>query len=218
MADSAVAITAGSGTNVDTRTEGTNSNHRQVIVIGDPATNAGVAPVDVTAGLKVDLGADNDVAVTSIVPGTGATNLGKAVDVAAGASDVGVLQLAVRDDALAALTPVDGDYTQLRVDGTGAQWVRQTNPATGTQSSVSDSATSVTILASNASRRGASVFNDSSAILYLLVGAGTASTTAYTVKIASGGYYEVPAGYTGILVGIWASDPNDGAARVTEFT
>lgn len=67
MADSAVAITAGSGTNMDTRTEGTNGNHRQVIVIGDPATNAGVAPVDATAGLKVDLGADNDVTVTGTV-------------------------------------------------------------------------------------------------------------------------------------------------------
>lgn len=64
MADSAVAITAGSGTNIDTRTEGTNGNHRQVIVLGDPATNAGVAPVDATAGLKVDLGADNDVVIS----------------------------------------------------------------------------------------------------------------------------------------------------------
>ena len=64
MADSTIAITAGSGTAIDTRTEGTNGNHRQVIVIGDPATNAGVAPVDVTAGLKVDLGADNDITGT----------------------------------------------------------------------------------------------------------------------------------------------------------
>src|SRR6185436_20342256 len=54
MADTAVAITAGAGTNIDTRTESTNSNHRQVIVIGDPATNAGVAPVDVTTGLVVN--------------------------------------------------------------------------------------------------------------------------------------------------------------------
>ena len=65
MADTAIAITAGSGTNVDTRTEGTNGNHRQVVVLGDPATNAGVAPVDATAGLKVDLGADNDVTVSA---------------------------------------------------------------------------------------------------------------------------------------------------------
>lgn len=45
MADTAVAITAGSGTNIDTRTEATNGNHRQVVVIGDPSLNAGVAAV-----------------------------------------------------------------------------------------------------------------------------------------------------------------------------
>lgn len=64
MADTAIAISAGSGTNVDTRTEATNGNHRQVVVLGDPSTNAGVAPVDATAGLKVDLGADNDISGT----------------------------------------------------------------------------------------------------------------------------------------------------------
>jgi hypothetical protein len=45
MADTAVAVTAGTGTNIDTRTEATNGNHRQVIVIGDPSLNAGVAAV-----------------------------------------------------------------------------------------------------------------------------------------------------------------------------
>lgn len=65
MADTAVTITAGIGTNIDTRTEATNGNHRQVVVLGDPSTNSGVAAVDSTAGLKVDLGADNDVVVTA---------------------------------------------------------------------------------------------------------------------------------------------------------
>lgn len=73
MADTAVAITAGTGTNIDTRTEATNGNHRQVIVIGDPSTNAGVAPVDETSGLKVDLGADNDI--TGTVTANAGTNL-----------------------------------------------------------------------------------------------------------------------------------------------
>ena len=63
---------------------------------------------------------------TSVTPGTSAAHLGKAVDSAAGGTDTGVLQLAVRDDVLATLTPVDNDYTQLRVDSTGAQWVRST--------------------------------------------------------------------------------------------
>ena len=45
MPDSSVNITEGSGLNIDTRTEGTNSNHRQVIVVGDPDTNSNVADV-----------------------------------------------------------------------------------------------------------------------------------------------------------------------------
>ncbi len=66
MADSAVAITAGSGTNIDSRTEATNGNHRQVIVIGDPSTNAGVAPVDATEGLMVRLGATDNAVLDNI--------------------------------------------------------------------------------------------------------------------------------------------------------
>ena len=83
MADAAVAITAGAGTNIDTRTEGTNSNHRQVVVLGDPATNAGVAAVSATAGLKVDLGADNDVFVRC---GAAAAALTTAADAASSAT------------------------------------------------------------------------------------------------------------------------------------
>lgn len=55
MADSAVAITAGTGTNIDSRTESTNGNHRQVVVLGDPTSNSGVAPVDATNGVSVTL-------------------------------------------------------------------------------------------------------------------------------------------------------------------
>lgn len=56
MADTAVAITAGSGTNIDTRTEATNGNHRQVIVVGDPSTNAAVATVTQDAPTTNDYG------------------------------------------------------------------------------------------------------------------------------------------------------------------
>lgn len=54
MADSSVAITAGTGTPIDTRTETTNGQHRQVVVLGDPANNAGVCPVDPVAGATVN--------------------------------------------------------------------------------------------------------------------------------------------------------------------
>lgn len=43
MADTAIAVTAGSGTNVDTRTEATNGNHRQVVVLGVFSTDVGYA-------------------------------------------------------------------------------------------------------------------------------------------------------------------------------
>lgn len=56
MADAAVQITEGTGgIFVDTRTEAGSSQHRQVVVLGDPATNAGVAPVDATTGLAVNI-------------------------------------------------------------------------------------------------------------------------------------------------------------------
>ena len=95
--------------------------------------------------------------------------------------------------------------------------VTESRPATATASNVSSSASSVTILASNSSRKGAMLYNDSNSKLYLLFGSGTASTTNYTVQLASGTYYEVPFPcFTGQLTGIWASA--NGAARVTELT
>ena len=65
-------------------------------------------------------GTEMQVDVLSVIPGTGATNLGKAIDSASGATDTGVGMLAIRDDALSALTPIEGDYVPLRVGSTGA--------------------------------------------------------------------------------------------------
>lgn len=88
--------------------------------------------------------------------------------------------------------------------------------STGTQSSVAGSASAVTILAANASRLGAEVFNESTATLYLILSSTTPSVTAYTVQVGPNGYYEVPSNYTGIIKGIWSSAT--GNARVTELT
>lgn len=88
---------------------------------------------------------------------------------------------------------------------------------TATTSQVADNAASTTLLASNTSRLGASIHNDSSAVLYVKHGT-TASATDYSVRMVQYSHYEVPFGYTGRIDGIWASDPGDGAARITEFT
>jgi hypothetical protein len=52
MADSNVAITAGSGTLIDTQVP-TGGDHRQVVVLGDPATVANVANVSSTGSVQV---------------------------------------------------------------------------------------------------------------------------------------------------------------------
>lgn len=87
--------------------------------------------------------------------------------------------------------------------------------ATGTLTSVSSSATSVTLLASNSSRKGYVIFNDSTQILYVAF-AATATVSAYSVKLFPNSCATSDLDYTGIITGIWASA--NGAAKVTEFT
>lgn len=84
-----------------------------------------------------------------------------------------------------------------------------------TLANVTSSASSTTVFAANGAARARAVYNDSTAVLYLKFGA-TASTTSYTVQLASGDYYEFPQPvYGGLVDGIWAAA--NGAARTTEW-
>jgi hypothetical protein len=89
-------------------------------------------------------------------------------------------------------------------------------PATGATTSVASSATPVTLKAANTARKGLTIFNDSTQVLYVLLGAGTVSSTVYTVQLSAGAYYEVPFGFSGAVTGLWASA--NGNARLTEIT
>lgn len=91
---------------------------------------------DITNGLDVD--------VTRIVPGTGATALGKAEDAVHATGDTGVMGLAVRNDTLAALAGTDGDYTPLQVDALGALFTATTELDGGTADVISHSFTQAT--------------------------------------------------------------------------
>ena len=92
----------------------------------------------------------------------------------------------------------------------------ETRPGTATLANVASSATSVTLLAANASRRGAMIVNDSTEVLYVKFGV-TASSSSFTVKMSAGDYYELPQPcYFGRLDGIWASA--NGSARMTELS
>lgn len=99
------------------------------------------------------------------------------------------------------------------VSGTVAD--KQVRSATGANTSPSITTASATVLASNANRLGGTIYNESGAVLYLLLGA-TASVTAYTLQVAVGGYYEIPFNYTGVIAGITSA--GTAVLRVTELT
>lgn len=82
------------------------------------ATQSGTWVLGANSG--VDIG---DVDVTSVIPGTGATNLGKAEDSAHTSGDVGVMTLGVRNDnAGNILSGSNGDYTPIATDQFGKQF------------------------------------------------------------------------------------------------
>ena len=168
--------------------------------------------VALTAG-SASIGKISDI-TTSVVPGTGATHLGKAEDGAHTSGDTGVLALAVRNDSSAAFSGTDLDYTPIATDAAGRVNVLQ-KASTATLSNVASSASSVTLLSANTARIGAQFYNDSTQICFLKLGT-TASSTSFTVALASAVYYELPCGYTGRIDGIWVSA--NGNMRVTEVT
>ncbi len=138
MADSSVAVTAGSGTSIDTRTEATNGNHRQVIVIGDPSTNAAVATVTDGAPQATDYGlvvgihpdsqnANGQATMANSAPivlasdFVGTSGYMKKEDVASADGDAGVGMLAVRKGTPANTSGTDGDYEFLQMSA-GRLW------------------------------------------------------------------------------------------------
>lgn len=131
--DTQTILTTGAPLPVDLRTDNLSGNldvniaasGATVTVSGTITANAGSGVFTVTDNGSFSLAASDgvdigDVDVTSVIAGTGATNLGKAIDSVGGATDTGVAALAIRDDALTTLTPIDGDYVALRVGSTGA--------------------------------------------------------------------------------------------------
>ena len=92
--------------------------------------------------------------------------------------------------------------------------VTSAKPATNNTSSVAGSITNVTLLPNNSIRLGATVYNDSTALLYLKLGT-TATISDYTIKLFPLSYYEVPYGYTGEIDGFWSNAV--GFARIGEL-
>jgi len=106
--------------------------------------------------------------------------------------------------------------TRLLVDGSGTTQPTSVAARTPTTTSISSSATSVTILALNSSRRGFSVSNVSTAKLYLSFSTPATTTNAF-IEVPSGGFLLLDQQLivTNAIYGIWTSA--NGTAQVTEY-
>jgi hypothetical protein len=124
-----------------------------------------------------------------------------------------------RGGVIPAMTLVDSAGAEVPNGGSATPIsVQQSQSATATATQVASNVAAVTLLAANTARKGATIFYDGGATLYLLEGAGTPSATNWTVKLGASSFlqYEAPPGFTGAIKGIWSSAV--GSANVTERT
>ena len=112
------------------------ANRNLYETIRDAAGNERGVNVTAANELNVILGANDgvdigDVDVASVIPGVGATNLGKAESATHTTGDVGVLSLGIRQDAASALAAA-GEYIAPIFDGSGRLHVTDPNAGAGT--------------------------------------------------------------------------------------
>jgi len=172
------------------------------------ASDSVTAHGDVGVLDQLDLTTTNPLAV-AIVDGNGdqITSFGGGTQYAEGDVDASITGTAVMWE--------DASDTLRSVSAAKPLPALTPRTATATLTNVASSATSVTLLALNVARLGATIMNDSTKVLFVKFGT-TASATSYTVQLAGKQYLEVPFGYTGRIDGIWVSANGD--ARMTELT
>ena len=97
-----------------------------------------------------------------------------------------------------------------------ADGLRPPNATTGGTGPTDFTSTSYgTIATASTGRLGCTIFNSGPGNLHVMLGTATASTSAFTVRLSSGDYYEVPFNYTGLIGGIFATA---GTAEVTQLS
>lgn len=112
------------------------------------------------------------------------------------------------------LTELEALVTTLQADV--ADGVRIPNATTGGTGSTDFTSTSYgTIATASTGRLGCTIFNSGPGNLHVMLGTATASTSAFSVRLSSGDYYEVPFNYTGLIGGIFATA---GTAEVTTLS
>ena len=112
------------------------------------------------------------------------------------------------------LTEFEALVTTLQADV--ADGVRIPNATTGGTGPTDFTSTSYgTIATASTGRLGCTIFNSGPGNLHVMLGTATASTSAFSVRLSSGDYYEVPFNYTGLIGGIFATA---GTAEVTQLS
>jgi len=128
-----------------------------------PAGTNGIGKL--TANSGVDIG---DVDITSIVPGTGATSLGKAEDAVHASADTGVAVWTRRIDTVASSAGTSGDYATLNTDSIGRVHARLTsNDSRHFTAALSTTVTSVKAAAGVLA--GWYIFNPNAATAYVQI-------------------------------------------------
>jgi hypothetical protein len=97
-----------------------------------------------------------------------------------------------------------------------ADGLRPPNATTGGTGPTDFTSTSYgTIATASTGRLGCTIFNSGPGTLHVTLGTATTSTSAFSVRLSAGDYYEVPFNYTGLIGGIFATA---GTAEVTELS
>ena len=220
-----------SATNPSVSTDGATAPTSSTQIGGSDGTNLQPLQVDGSKYLKVNIAASTTVPVSGTVTANAGTNMSTAAlaqesggnlatiatNTAGLATDGHASTTATNTTTIAgAITSnvvqsnakqINGTTTSVNAgnrDG-GTQRFIEAGNGTGTVTQVASSASSGVILAANTNKKGTLFYNDSTQILYLLYGTGTASPTNYSVKIGPQAYFEDPLHYTGGFNGIWAA-------------
>ncbi len=113
---------------LSTAGNGTAATAHRVTIASDSTGQVTLAAGSAAIGkLAANSGVDiGDVDVTTVTPGTGATNLGKAEDAAHSTGDVGVMVLGIRDDTLSVFSGAENDYEPFHMTAAGRLYVSAT--------------------------------------------------------------------------------------------
>lgn len=194
----------------NTTLPGTGTGTANIVVATRKVTYSGDSVDAQVVGTVIFGGSDDAKTVADIIPISAALD-----STGTGVAAVGIVAQ-LDDTSTAAVT--ENQFAAPRLSSRRAFLTEGTGPATATTAGtqVASSATSVTLLSSNALRRGFLFYNGSTSVANVLFGT-TASATSFSVYMAPNATYEMVGVnvYSGRIDAIWTTA--NGNMQVTEW-